>query len=407
MSQAVQRVPIGEWFSRFFGGGTFSNDELLAYLRSLDVNDRIEDAFDSDNKAREIVAQWKQGNRVYALTVRRIVLLIQEMLSGFTGDDDERAILDLLNGSRDAEVTIILNTVGEQELRDNFHTGEADELARFLEAWHTKQGEATRPTETRGEGGSRATLVRIVVDQAETQTVTIYWSDGREETDICSTGKGLCCVDPAASGGPGWSEAESRRGGSNRTPVGQFTVAKKLPATSGGVRLWTEFVDHRDIALHEYVPVDGTPLSHGCVRLNEAMAQKIYDGSVSEQEVARSRRRVRPTAVTVRGLPTPRCDHPLLQREWARDFREAGTRPPDGETSEARRERRSIARTRRTLRQALGDSEAQLTERIAGLRESTGGLPTDIFSSREARARTLTAIAPVATEIPRCASETQ
>ena len=286
-------------------------------------------------KPARLWPSWKQGNRVYALTVRRIVLLIQEMLSGFTGDDDERAILDLLNGSRDAEVTIILNTVGEQELRDNFHTGEADELARFLEAWHTKQGEATRPTETRGEGGSRATLVRIVVDQAETQTVTIYWSDGREETDICSTGKGLCCVDPAASGGPGWSEAESRRGGSNRTPVGQFTVAKKLPATSGGVRLWTEFVDHRDIALHEYVPVDGTPLSHGCVRLNEAMAQKIYDGSVSEQEVARSRRRVRPTAVTVRGLPTPRCDHPLLQREWARDFREAGTRPPDGETSEA------------------------------------------------------------------------
>ena len=304
----VQRVSIGEWFSRFFGGGTFSNDELLAYLRFLDVNDQIEDAFDSDNKAREIVARWKQGNRVYVLTVRRKVLLIQEMLSGFTGDDDERAILDLLNGSRDVEVTIILNTVGEQELRDNFHTGEADELTRFLEAWHTKQEAATRPTETRGEGGSRATLVRIVVDQAETQTVTIYWSDGREETDICSTGKGLCCVDPAASGGPGWSEAESRRGGSNRTPVGQFTVVKKLPATSGGVRLWTEFVDHRDIVLHEYVPVDGTPLSHGCVRLNEAMAQKIYDGSVSEQEVARSRRRVRPTAVTVRGLPTPRCD---------------------------------------------------------------------------------------------------
>jgi hypothetical protein len=94
--------------------------------------------------------------------------------------------------------------------------------------------------------------------------------------------------------------------------------------TGGGVRLWTQFHNARSIALHEYRPVDGTPLSHGCVRLNRSTAQTIFDGAVTGV-----------TRVTVRNLAAPRCNHTTLQNaeRVAPGFR-------GGRKSAARRRRR-------------------------------------------------------------------
>ena len=111
--------------------------------------------------------------------------------------------------------------------------------------------------------------------------------------------------------------------------------------------------------------------------------------------------RVGRTIVEVRNTPRPRCDHALLQREWANDLRTAGTEPPDGESTAAVRARREIAVTRRGLRRAFGEGESALSQRVERLREATGGLPTDITSERSA---TLAAIAPLADEI-RAATE--
>jgi len=130
----LQRVGIGETIVRFFGGGTFSEQELQDYLRFLDENDHIEDSFDSDNKAREIVKRWKKGESLYILPVRRKILLIQEMQSGFTGDDDERAILDLLRGSTDDELSTILTNIGEENLKSDFHGAEGEQLDQLLAA---------------------------------------------------------------------------------------------------------------------------------------------------------------------------------------------------------------------------------------------------------------------------------
>ena len=41
--------------------------------------------------------------------------MIEEMIDGPTLDDDELASLDLLKGSTDAEVAMILSSVGEKE----------------------------------------------------------------------------------------------------------------------------------------------------------------------------------------------------------------------------------------------------------------------------------------------------
>jgi hypothetical protein len=143
----LYRVSLGESISRLFGGGTFSPEELRQYLHFLDVNGRIEDEYDSDNKARAVVQRWKRGDSDFILPARRKTLLIQEMLSGFTGDDDERAILDLLAGSTDTELSTILPAVGVAALQGDLHGAERDELDRLL----VTRGTATGATAPRAE----------------------------------------------------------------------------------------------------------------------------------------------------------------------------------------------------------------------------------------------------------------
>jgi hypothetical protein len=394
----LQRASFWESVRRFFGGGTFSDEELFEYLRFLDINNAIEDRYDSDNKAREVVRRWSANDARYVLPVRRKILLIQEVLSGWVASDDEQAVLTLLRRSNDTEIGMMLSNVGEERLHRELGNEADAELEGILEPWRRRRaGERPAAAEEADEGAAgrrQKRIDRIVVDQETTQTVTVHYRDGGSESDICSTGKGQCCVDAATPGAAACTESESRRGGTSCTPVGVHTVQFKIPETGGGVRLWTEFVDSRDIALHEYTPVDGTPLSHGCVRLNRPMAQKIYEGAVPRR-----------TKVEIRGLARPRCDYPMLQREWAGDFKTAGSTPPDGEpVAVRRRQERSIRRTRRTLTRRLGVSESELDATIERLRRETGGLPTDIWSSTETRERTLAAVAPVEAEIPRCAA---
>jgi hypothetical protein len=138
---SVQRVGFWENVDRFFGGGTFSDQELQAYLTSLRTKQRIEDDFDSDNKAREVVGRWKRGDSKYAIIPVEIkILLIKEMLSGFTGDDDEGAILDLLRGSTDPDFAMMLRDITVDALNSAFHWAEQDELDALL----AKRGAGSR-----------------------------------------------------------------------------------------------------------------------------------------------------------------------------------------------------------------------------------------------------------------------
>ncbi len=239
-------------------------------------------------------------------------------------------------------------------------------------------------------------ITTIDVDQATPQSVTLNWDNGRSESAICSTGKGHCCLDETAAQGAAATAAGTRANNSNLTPVGSFRITRKIPVTQGGVRLWSQFVDARSIALHEYRPVDGTPLSHGCVRLQRETAQKIFDGSV-----------VGRTKVNVRGLPAPRVTNPTLVQEWASDFQLAGEQPPDGDRIDPRlgrrptraeiaRERRGIQVERAALRSALGVDEAGLTSVVEELDKATAGFATFTDAERE------TTLQAVAKRIPRC-----
>jgi hypothetical protein len=239
-------------------------------------------------------------------------------------------------------------------------------------------------------------LNSIDVDQTTPQSVRLNWDNGTSESAICSTGKGHCCLDETAAEGAAATAAGTRADKSNLTPVGSYRITLKLPVTQGGVRLWSQFVDARSIALHEYSPVDGTPLSHGCVRLRRETAQKIFDGS----EIGR-------TKVNVRGLPAPRVTNPTLVKEWASDFQRAGDKPPDGDKidpflgrrptrGEIARERRSIQIERAALRSALGVDEAGLTSVVEELDKATAGFASGTAAQRE------TTMEAVAKRIPRC-----
>src|SRR5206468_2542124 len=129
---------------------------------------------------------------------------------------------------------------------------------------------------------------------------------------------------------PTCSESRSRHSDTNCTPVSGHAG---FPVTGRerdhkGVHFWTEFLRDRNIAMHQYDDqgsvgiVDGTPLSHGCVRLHGTTAKKIFCG------VRKSR-----TTVRVQNLARPKCDWPALQAMWQGDFNDAGqdTSTLDGE----------------------------------------------------------------------------
>jgi hypothetical protein len=117
-TQRIQRASIFQKIWRFFGGeGTFEDDELQAYLKFLDDNRRIEDNFDSDNKARAVVRHWQAGRSAYVLSVDRRVLLLKEMLDGYVSDGDEKGILGILHGSMDVELAAIFKQVTPAQIR--------------------------------------------------------------------------------------------------------------------------------------------------------------------------------------------------------------------------------------------------------------------------------------------------
>lgn len=131
----VRRRSVFQEFLGLFAGEDFDEETLHAYLRVLDETGEIENHTDSDNKARAIVNAWQQGNCPYILTPRRIILLIREMQSGFTGNEDEQAILELLERAENHHLRIIFgpNGINLPGLNRDFHGEEWDRLQNFYE----------------------------------------------------------------------------------------------------------------------------------------------------------------------------------------------------------------------------------------------------------------------------------
>src|SRR6185295_11507714 len=79
----------------------------------------------------------------YDLTGKRMILLIKEMQSGFTGDDDEQAILTILNRAETAQLQVVFGPGGvdPKDLLSDFHGSEEDQLLAWYEI-HFEGGSA-------------------------------------------------------------------------------------------------------------------------------------------------------------------------------------------------------------------------------------------------------------------------
>jgi len=110
----------------------FSNRQLSDYLAEL-RRSRSPAGGDGDVKARAVIQRHLQGDADFRIVdVPTRVLLIEELLRGWTDSDDEQAILSLLRDSPTSELQRILEAVGAARLRDNFQGAESDQLDSLL-----------------------------------------------------------------------------------------------------------------------------------------------------------------------------------------------------------------------------------------------------------------------------------
>jgi hypothetical protein len=120
---------IGRGIASLFGAEPDYDDKTLKdYLQYLKDHKDIEDDHDSDNKACAVVRKDMFQAEGFAIWV----LLIQELLSGVTGDDDEQAIIKIFENAKPDERNRLADTIGYERLYDKVDGVELDRLYALL-----------------------------------------------------------------------------------------------------------------------------------------------------------------------------------------------------------------------------------------------------------------------------------
>jgi hypothetical protein len=132
-------ISEGEWEER----------ELREYLEAITASGRIDGSYDADNKARAIVRLWKASTAGWELRPIQKSLLIREMLDGPTLNEDETAIIDLLELSDASDLRAVLggaNGVPYREIEPDIHGEERERL----DAWVASRFRGGRDALLRG-----------------------------------------------------------------------------------------------------------------------------------------------------------------------------------------------------------------------------------------------------------------
>ncbi|MFO1207117.1 MAG: DUF4157 domain-containing protein [Burkholderiales bacterium] len=209
----LQRRSIFAQIAGLFRGDDFATDELVSYIAQLEKNGRIEDFTDSDNKARAVVRAWRAGKPQIKLTPKSKMLLVKEMQSGFTGDDDEQAILDLLNGTPNSELSEMLGPgkLQAEDLLSDFHGAEETRLLRFFDERFEGGAKEARKGSTRLKPraeafGKEKAEVRDAAEAAEVRRIIQdikdkYGIDVDSDAGIAAIKKSYTNVPAAVTGG--------------------------------------------------------------------------------------------------------------------------------------------------------------------------------------------------------------
>jgi hypothetical protein len=175
------------YFAGAFDRERFTTDQLIEYLNGLAVRGTPEDHRDSDNKARDVVRHWQEGDRrvnvnnghtapqasLTSIQLKR--LLIREMLLGATTGDDELAIITILERSTPDDVLELLNPahgVSVQQLDDKIGGANHDRLEAVLE---TKFPRGSRVRAQ--EGASSGCTARQGVMLSYARDAALRWVD--------------------------------------------------------------------------------------------------------------------------------------------------------------------------------------------------------------------------------------
>lgn len=149
-----------------FDAPAFTDTVLSDYLAKFGP-DNIEDNSDSDDKARTLVSQMIMSGGRPPLPADKLILLIREMQSGYTGDDDENAILNILVRCETpevgwpsfAELFAPGSGLDPKKLDSDFDGSEEDKLRslydRNFEGGRSKALEGSRKLKAKG-GGDKA-----------------------------------------------------------------------------------------------------------------------------------------------------------------------------------------------------------------------------------------------------------
>jgi len=141
-------------------------------------------------------------------------------------------------------------------------------------------------------------ITNVAVNLSPKESAALTWSGtpptspGKDSFTV-STGKGYsdptddpgtclrtCCSDPDTQCAPPWDEP--KKVGACCTPVGTFHTGK--PRDDKPWPWWTPVEPlhttyNRGIALHHHSTVTGDAIGHGCIRMEEGNAQRIYQYS--------------------------------------------------------------------------------------------------------------------------------
>lgn len=156
-----------------FDSGSFPDATLTTYLQFLRTNQKIEDNGDSDDKARGVVRKWLEGGDDFVLEPKIKVLLVREMQSGFTGDDDERGILNLFKKSArpDVEAMFAPGELDPEDVDDDFQGAEEDELRAFYDELFIGGRKAALDSKVTGFNAEPAKAIGVTYTYAELRGV--------------------------------------------------------------------------------------------------------------------------------------------------------------------------------------------------------------------------------------------
>jgi hypothetical protein len=128
---------VGGFFANLFQLWDYSKKTLDAYLADLDRTNQIQGDDDSDDMARQIVAEWKENKSKYRLTPKIKKLLVREMLDGVVADSDQEGVMDLLEGSDNSDLKIMFQTSPNPLIFPEIHT-KFDSLKPRLELFNKR-----------------------------------------------------------------------------------------------------------------------------------------------------------------------------------------------------------------------------------------------------------------------------